>query len=306
LLILGDWFSSPYVKRIFIGPNGLRAGWRFAMFLALSIPTALGLDWLVTHVLHYQSSPGWNPRDFLVDGASTLSVAVFAAWLMSKLERRAFADYGLTRRGAFGRQFWLGLLWGLIPSIIIVVMIWALGGAAFHGLALHGRALFSSAVLWGLAFLLLGFGEEFLYRGYAQFTLSTGMGFWPAAALLSAVFGAVHYFGKPMESWRDGVSVALYGLFWCFTLRRTGSLWFAIGFHAMSDYADMVIFAEPNTGNHGQSLSGHLLNITYHGPDWLTGGPCGTEASALVFLILAALFLLFHRLYPPRIPTTTP
>jgi membrane protease YdiL (CAAX protease family) len=146
--------------------------------------------------------------------------------------------------------------------------------------------------------VLLGFAEEFAYRGYSQTTLSDGMGFWPAAVLLSAIFGAVHYFFKPMENWMDGLSVGLFGLFWCFTLRRTGTLWFAIGFHAMSDYADMVLFAQPNTGNNGQSLTGHLLNISYHGPEWLTGGPRGTEASALEFLILAFMFLAFARVYP--------
>ena len=123
------------------------------------------------------------------------------------------------------------------------------------------------------------------------------MGFWPAGILLSAIFGAIHYFFKPMENWTDALSVGLFGLFWCFTLRRTGTLWFAIGFHAMSDYADMAIFAQPNTGNHGQSLTGHLLNVTYRGPDWLTGGPRGTEASAVEFLILAVMFVVFARLY---------
>lgn len=41
----------------------------------------------------------------------------------------------------------------------------------------------------------------------------------------------------------------------------------------MSDYADMVLFAQPNTGNNGQSLTGHLLNVSYHGPEWVRGGP---------------------------------
>jgi len=163
---------------------------------------------------------------------------------------------------------------------------------------LHGQALFNSALLWAAAFLFLSFAEEFAYRGYSQTTLADGMGFWPAAIVLSAIFGAVHYFFKPMENWMDGLSVGLFGLFWCYTLWRTGTLWFAIGFHAMSDYADMVLFAQPNTGNHGQSLTGHLLNISYHGPEWLTGGPRGTEASALEFLILAILFLAFERAYP--------
>ncbi len=146
--------------------------------------------------------------------------------------------------------------------------------------------------------MLLGLSEEFLFRGYPLVTLSRGMGFWPAAILLSAVFGAAHYYLKPMETWIDGVSVGLYGLFWCLTFRRTGSLWFAIGFHAMSDYADMVLFAEPNSGNKGLSVPGHLLEVAFPGPAWLTGGPCGTEASILVFGILAGLFALFDRRFP--------
>jgi membrane protease YdiL (CAAX protease family) len=180
----------------------------------------------------------------------------------------------------------------------MVILLRLLGAASFEGVALHGQTLVKFALLWAAAFLLLGFAEEFAYRGYSQATLTGGMGFWPAAVLLSAIFGGVHYFFKPMENWMDGLSVGLFGLFWCFTLRRTGTLWFAIGFHAMSDYADMVLFAQPNTGNNGQSLTGHLLNISYHGPEWLTGGPRGTEASALEFLILVLLFLAFARAYP--------
>jgi hypothetical protein len=57
----------------------------------------------------------------------------------------------------------------------------------------------------------------------------------------------------------------------------------------------MVVFAEPNTGNGGKPLPGHPLEVQFHGPAWLTGGPRGTEASALVFAILAALFYLYHQ-----------
>ena len=66
----------------------------------------------------------------------------------------------------------------------------------------------------------------------------------------------------------------------------------------MSDYADMVQSAQPNTGNNGQSLTAYLLNVSYNGAEWLTGGPRGTEASVLEFLILAILFLAFARAYP--------
>jgi membrane protease YdiL (CAAX protease family) len=216
---------------------------------------------------------------------------------MGRWERRRLSDFGLAPRRGLA-LFVEGVAWGLVGSVVIVVLIWVLGGVQFRGLALHGKELAVSALVWWIAMMLLGLSEELLYRGYSLVTLAQGMGFWPAAVLLSAIFGGVHFFFKPMETWIDGVSVGLYGLFWCLTFRRTGSLWFAIGFHAMSDYADMVIFAEPNSGNKGMPVPGHLLDLTFTGPSWLTGGPCGTEASALVFLILAGLFLLFLRRFP--------
>ena len=286
------------MKTIFVGLQGIRAGWRFAMFVVLLFCLSKLLFECLTVLLHYHEHAGWYPTDFLLDGALSFGAALVAAGIMSKVERRSFWDYGLPWRALFRKHFWQGILWGFVASLLMLFLLRLLGAASFAGLALHGQALITFAFLWAAAFLLLGFAEEFAYRGYSQTTLTDGMGFWPAAVLLSAIFGAVHYFFKPMENWMDGLSVGLFGLFWCFTLRRTGSLWFAIGFHAMSDYTDMVLLAQPNTGNNGQSLTGHLLNVYYHGPEWLTGGPRGTEASALEFLILLLLFVTFARVYP--------
>jgi membrane protease YdiL (CAAX protease family) len=286
------------MKAIFVGPQGIRAGWRFVMFVFLLFGFSKLFFLLLTVLFHYQEHVGWFPTDFLLDGMLSFGAALLAAWIMSRIERQPFHEYGLSWNTKFMKYFWQGVLWGFGASLLMVILLRLFGAASFEGVALHGQTLVKFALLWAAAFLLLGFAEEFAYRGYSQTTLTDGMGFWPAAVLLSAVFGAVHYFFKPMESWMDGLSVGLFGLFWCFTLRRTGTLWFAIGFHAMSDYADMVLFAQPNTGNNGQSLTGHLLNVSYHGPEWLTGGPRGTEASALEFLILAFMLLAFARAYP--------
>ena len=286
------------MKTIFVGPEGIRAGWRFAIFVSLLFGFSKLFFWFLIVLFHYQEHAGWFPKDFLLDGTLSFGAALLAAWIMSKIERRLFLEYGLPWRVMFRKHFWQGILWGLAASLLMIILLRLFGAASFEGVALHGQAFLQSALLWAAAFLLLAFAEEFAYRGYSQATLARGMGFWPAAVLLSAIFGAVHYFFKPMETWMDGLSVGLFGLFWCFTLWRTGTLWFAIGFHAMSDYADMVVLAQPNTGNNGQRLTGHLLNVSYHGPDWLTGGPRGTEASAMEFLILTFMFLAFARAYP--------
>jgi uncharacterized protein len=286
------------MKTIFVGSKGIRAGWRFAIFVFLLFGFSKLFFGGLTTLFHYQERPGWYPADFLVDGALSCAAAFLAAWILLKIERRAFQEYGLTMKGMFGKHFWQGVAWGLSGTLLMMTALKLCGAVSIEGWALPWPALVKSGLLWGAAFLLLGFAEEFAYRGYAQATLTSGMGFWPAAVLLSVIFGAVHYFFKPMENWMDGVSVGLFGLFWCFTLWRTGTLWFAIGFHAMSDYADMVVFAQPNTGNNGQSLSGHLLNLTYRGPEWLTGGPRGTEASGVEFAVLIVLFVAFASAYP--------
>jgi membrane protease YdiL (CAAX protease family) len=285
------------LRAVFIGGKGIRAGWRFALFAGLYCLS----NPVLAYVLPKVNFPDWNMTWFGMATNEWLNFAVIAllTWLMCLIDRTPFSNYGLCVSPGWGRLFVHGVVWGIVPSIVIVIPIWLAGGCSFHGLALKPADLILYAVLWALAFLAVGFAEEFTFRGYALRTLGQGIGFWPAAVVLSFLFGLVHLLFKPDEGWIDPISVGLYGLFLCLTLRRTGTLWFAIGFHAASDYTDMVVFAEPNTGNAGKPLTGHLLDVEFHGPAWLTGGPRGTEASALVFLILAALFYLFHRAYPP-------
>jgi membrane protease YdiL (CAAX protease family) len=124
--------------------------------------------------------------------------------------------------------------------------------------------------------------------------LARGLGFWPGAILMSVVFGALHYYTKPMENLTDGVTVGLLGLFTCLTIRRTGSLWFAAGFHTAFNFTAICTLGSPNTGNEGKPIADHLLATAWIGPDWMTGGPRGLEASAFMFLTLAVLFAAFH------------
>jgi len=112
---------------------------------------------------------------------------------------------------------------------------------------------------------------------------------------------ALHYFAKPNETIADALSVGLLGLFMAFTVIRTGRIWWAVGFHALFDYAALFVFGAPNTGNQGgQPLPTKLLAGGFHGPEWLTGGRTGIEASWLIFPIIALLFVAFDRTYHRR------
>jgi len=228
-----------------------------------------------------------------IEGETLLFVSVFAAAaFMGKVERRSFADYALPLRGAFGRRFWEGVVWGLAALSALVLVMWLGHGFGVNRILLGGREIFLFGGLWALAFLAVAFFEEFLMRGYALFTLTTGIGFWLSAVALSFLFGAVHL-GNSGESWVGGVSAGLIGLFFCLTVRRTGSLWFAIGFHAAWDYAESFIYSVPDSGI---MVPGHLMDSSFGGPRWLTGGHIGPEGSVFVFPLIGLLSLAFARL----------
>jgi uncharacterized protein len=149
------------MKAIFVGPQGIRAGWRFAIFVFLLFGFSKLFFWLLTVLAHYQEHPGWFPTDFLLDGALSFGAALLAAWIMSRIERRPFHEYGLPWQGMFRKHFGQGTLWGFAASLLMIVLLRLLGAASFEGAALHGQAFLKSALLWAAAFLLLGFAEEF-------------------------------------------------------------------------------------------------------------------------------------------------
>src|SRR5207237_1715995 len=136
--------------------------------------------------------------------------------------------------------------------------------------------------------------EDFRSRGYLQVTLTRAIGFWPAAVLLSCEFGWSHRLNAG-EQWPGLLAAAFIGFFFCLTLRRTGSLWFAIGFHAAWDWGETFFYG---TADSGLVAPGHMFNSTLQGPAWLSGGSVGPEGSVLLFVVVAILWLGVGKRFP--------
>ena len=115
------------MKSIFVSPQGIRAGWRFAIFVLLLFAFSKLFFWLLTVLAHYQEHPGWFPTDFLLDGGLSFGAALLAAGIMAKIERRAFREYGLPWQGMFHKHFWQGTLWGFAASFLMIVLLRLLG-----------------------------------------------------------------------------------------------------------------------------------------------------------------------------------
>lgn len=270
---------------------------KFLLFIAGTIVVLNLAQWGVITALHIVPQKGWTSRDFFLSESVGVLVVLAVTFLVARIERKSTADYFFPLRAAFGKRWWMGMLWGAVAPLAVFGLVVASGAASVDGLALHGTALVRAAAVWLVIMILLGFFEELLFRGYPLAALARGIGFWPAAIATSVVFGALHYFTKPMENWVDATTVGLLGLFVCFTILRTGDLWFAIGFHTAFDYVALNVLGAPNTGNEGKPLADHFVATHFTGPEWLTGGPRGLEASAFMFLVIAALFFLFDRVH---------
>src|SRR5581483_6632733 len=259
--------SPSLIQSVFIGPAGLRAGWRFAIYLLACFVLLRALS-LIIGFLFPRLQGLWA---LFAGECQLLVAAIVPAGALSRVERRPFGSYGLSRERAFGAFFWAGALWGLVSITVLLVAMRGFGAFYFGGLALHGVRILKFAAFWGVLFLIVGLFEEFLFRGYTQFTLAEGIGFWPAAVLLSAAFGAIHLRNQG-EAWIGALGAAFIGLFFCLTLRRTRSLWFAAGMHASWDWGETFLYSVPDSGF---LPPGHLLNSSFHGPQWLTGGSVG-------------------------------
>ncbi len=292
-------FSMERRHTLFEGPDGLRAGWRIFLYIGMA---AVVFFLLSTFVLLIPArGAGFLWRDMFIEAVMAIS-ALVPGFVMAKIEDRPFGVYGLPLRNAFGKQFWMGVAWGIAAFSFLMIVLWGIGVFTFGHLALHGERALKFAVFWAVYFLLVGFFEEFALRGYIQFTLGNSIGFWPSALLLSLLFGATHRF-NPGEVWIGELGAMAIGFFFCLTLRRTGNLWFAVGMHASWDWAESYLYSVPDSGG---MAPGHMLKSSLHGSRWLTGGSVGPEGSVLLFVVIALLWVVFDRVYPARRVSRTP
>lgn len=278
-------------------PPQLSAGGRIAAYLGTVVFLNLVLAMMPTEASGVFILGTTFPWLMFLQEALLFASVFLPACLLAQFEFRPISDYGLPFRQFFGSRFWLGCLLGLAEISLLIGCIALFGGYSFGGLALSGMAaIVEWLIFWLFFFIVVGLYEEFMFRGYLQFTLTEAIGFWPAAVMLSIGFGLLHLLNRH-ENWVGGASVAAAGLVFTFTLQRTGNLWFLVGWHAAFDFGETFLYSVPDSG---AVFNGHLSNASLHGPLWLTGGPVGPEASVFSFVIMGLAAVLIHFLFPRR------
>ena len=296
------------LRKIFVGRDGLRSGWGLLIFIALFASLAFCVN-VIARKLGApdpnSAKPGAEITPFfgIVSEGGGLLLVFLVTWIMAKIERRPFSVYGLGDARKLA-HFFAGMAWGIVCLSILIVTLLKTGLLIIDGRLLFGGDILRYGAIWLFGFLLVGLLEENLTRGYVQYTLTRGLaaiyqwafktrysrtlGFWTAALIFSIFFGLGHK-NNPGESPIGLLSAGLGGMVFCFSLWRTGSLWWAIGLHTSWDWGQSFLYGVADSG---LMVQHHLLATHAVGKPILSGGTTGPEGSIYILGVLALMAVI--------------
>lgn len=256
------------------------AAWRLAAYVVLF----LALSGVLLRAVSLLGLGGDDALSFGPTAASLLASLV-AGWVMMRwVERRPFGALGFALGRAAPGESGTGMGVGAALLGAAVLLVAVTGGARwipdagtlpdYLGFALRTLAVFAVAAAL----------EEVLFRGYPFQVLERGMGAWPAAVLLSLLFGLAHA-GNPNVRALGLANIFLAGLMLSAAYLRTRSLWFATAVHLGWNWTMATLLDLPVSG---LEIDTPLYTGMETGPDWWTGGAFGPEAGLAATLVLAA------------------
>jgi len=308
----------PSTDGIFFKNHELRFVWSIPFFIVFFIAVVAGVGFLISIARHghlsHASQHGIASPSAIV-GEGLLAFAMLAAtWLISLFEQRLVSVYGMGGSGKF-RLFASGTITGIICLGALVLTLVHLNLLTLTHTTSAIAPILKYGSIWAAFFIAVAVFEENMTRGYLQRTVTRGfamlykrylprqnslaLAFWSSALLFSAGFGLIHLSNKG-ESPIGIFSAALIGLVFCFSLWRTGSLWWALGFHASWDWAQSYVFGVADSGT---MIRDHIYAAQPQGNPIFSGGATGPEGSIYVF---AACLLAFLFILPLRKQTVYP
>lgn len=184
----------------------------------------------------------------------------------------------------FLRDMPLGLLIGAGLFTLMTGIVALMGG-------IRVERVNGIGALWGMLAMAVTSGtiEEILFRGILLRHIEVMLGTWAALLITSALFGAAHLANEGATLFA-GFAIAMEaGILLGAAYLWTRRLWVPIGIHAAWNFTQGWVFSVPVSGSDAPE---GLLATVREGPDWLTGGAFGLEASVIAMLVATGAGLL--------------
>ncbi|MGD2157941.1 MAG: type II CAAX endopeptidase family protein [Anaerolineales bacterium] len=285
-----------FLSRILYSPDErrLRAGWRLALHYSLIfillIIASIPLVFVISPQELISSERGQVLNGLVSIFAFTGSVYIARRWL----DQRSLISLGLEWDGKAWRELIFGVVINGLMIGLVFAIEWALGWLQFEAFAWQTQPV--SSVVRGTAlmlvtFIMIGWGEELLSRGYWLQNLKDGLNMKWAVPLSSAAFALLHW-TNPNYSWRASGGLFLAGLILAYGYVRTDRLWLPIGMHIGWNFFEGTVFGFTVSG----TQSFHLIEHNVVGPEIWTGGAFGPEAGLvqLPALVLGVLLIWLY------------
>ncbi|MFA6456516.1 MAG: type II CAAX endopeptidase family protein [Bacteroidota bacterium] len=279
------------LKNIFVNPefDYLRAGWRIGIFFLITAACNTVITGPVVKLL--KMIPGLPLEisgTFVFYMTTTLAV-----WLVLRfIDKRPFTSIGLSFNTGWGKQLVQGFLFGSGMMTAIFVIEYSTGMVAIQFRAIgiqEGSVIFLTSIT---LYTIVGYGEEFLFRGYMYQAFVEGSSKLIATLTISLLFAMAHS-QNPNVSLFGLINVGLAGIWLSFAYLKTKALWLPIGLHISWNFFQGFVYSYPVSGT--TSEREQIGTAIVNGPDWLTGGTFGPEGGALATLMLVVGTLLMYK-----------
>jgi membrane protease YdiL (CAAX protease family) len=267
----------------------LRAGWRLLIhgllliFLTMISAFIVYIGLMISGAQIFTSAEGLPKYAEILISLPTILLATFIA--RSFLDHRTLQSMGLKINRRMILDLMVGFIIPLFSIGLIFLLEWGFGWLQIE--TTSWQVLPNSDWVVGLLgslgyFIVIGFQEELIFRGYQLHNLIEGLDLTKGLILSSAFFALAHLF-NPHTSLLSTLGIFISGLFLAYGWIRTRQLWLPIGLHIGWNFFEGVIFGFPVSGTDTFRLISHTVN----GPEALTGGSFGPEAGLILLPALA-------------------
>jgi membrane protease YdiL (CAAX protease family) len=239
-------------NKLFLGPNGLRAGWSiaFATSLFYALRFVVGTVFATLNLIDDNSV--LTASSAIVQELIPFIAMFGAVAAIARIEGRSMFSYNLTGPRRF-RYFLLGAVSGFAVLSALIAVLGAGGWMRFGPSAQPGFTAIRFALLWGCAFLLVGCVEEGTFRCYILSTLTRGLNFWWALAAVAGLCVWPTIDRSASQSTWGVYVIALLGLFPCLYLYKRVEARSAFWQAAL---VTSTAFGLIHTYNHGENAIG--------------------------------------------------
>jgi membrane protease YdiL (CAAX protease family) len=255
---------------------------RFVLFFVVLIGAYIGCQLLPQLIAPHIAFISPNVRAIVFALLAIAILITIYRLLVQWTEKRAASELSAHRAIP---MFAEGALIGFALFCAVIAVLAGYGAAHIGGIAGYDGLIKAAA-----GALVAAVGEEIALRGGVYRLLEEGFGTLIAVAISGAIFGLLHAANAGATT-ASTLAIALEaGILLAAAYALTRSLWLPIGLHFGWNFTEGGIFGAAVSGgkSHG------LIATTFSGPDWLTGGAFGPEASvpAVILCLVAAMILL--------------